>query len=114
MQPKTEMSAEIPDYGKQLGSIFENTTGTLTRITDIESANAELPNLENIVTEVGGFSSTFVGLDEAVRAPVITLAKGAFSELEPILGKTLEIPVVGDVIKPTTDSLLEQLNQLLE
>lgn len=112
--PETTTSMEVPDFGNQIGSIFENTSSTLTRITDIETANAELPNLKNIVTDVDNFSGTFVGLDDAVRAPVITLAKGAFKELEPVVGKVLEIPGVGDVLKPTTDSLLEKLNQLME
>ena len=111
---QTNMSEQMPDYGAQIGSIFKDTTGSLSRIKDIETANAELPNLKNVVTSVDDFSGTFVGLSEEVKAPVITLAKGAFSELEPVLGKTLEIPGVGEVIQPTTDSLMEKLNQLLE
>ena len=112
--PETTTSMEAPDYGQQIGSIFENTTGTLTRITDIESATTELPNLKNIVTDIDTFSGTFVGLNDEVRGPVITLAKDAFQELEPVVGKVLEIPGVGDVVKPTMDSLLEKLNQLVE
>ncbi len=111
---QTNMSEKMPDYGAQIGSIFKDTTGSLTRIKDIETANAELPNLKNMVNSVDEFSGTFVGLGEEVRAPVITLAKDAFSELEPVLGKTLEIPGVGEIIQPTTDSLMEKLNQLLE
>jgi hypothetical protein len=112
--PETTTSMEAPDFGKQIGSIFENTTGTLTRITDIETATAELPNLKNIVTDVDNFSGAFVGLNDEVRAPVITLAKDAFKELEPVVGKVLEIEGVGDLLKPTTDSLLEKLNQLMK
>ncbi|MEE9447611.1 MAG: DUF937 domain-containing protein [Arenicellales bacterium] len=115
MSTNTESNmTQMPDYGDQLGSIFKDTTGALTRITDIESAKAQLPNLKNIVSDVDGFSSTFVGLGSRVREPVITLAKGAFDELGPLMGKTLEIPGVGPIIQPTTDSLMEKLNQLMK
>lgn len=111
---QTEMSTEMPDFSKQIGSIFTNSGDTFSKIVDIESATAQLPNLKSIVTDVEGFSGAFVGLGDDLKAPVITLAKDAFSELQPIVDKVLNIEGVGDIIKPTTDSLMEQLNQLIQ
>ena len=93
--------------------MFQTTTDTFSKITDVTTANEQLPNLESLVEDFTGFSGQFTGLESAIKAPVITLAKDAFSELQPVVDNTLAIPGVGDVIKPTTDSLIEQINSIL-
>ena len=110
----SQMSTDMPDYSGQIGTMFQNTTDTFTKITDVASANEQLPNLKNVVTEFTDFSSEMGSLDSAVRGPVITLAKDAFSELQPVVEKTVAIPGVGDIIKPTADSLIEQINSILQ
>ncbi len=108
-------SIEVPDYGGQIGSIFQNTTDSFSRITDVATATEELPNLRGALNDFDGFGKVFGEVtDNTVRGPVIEVAKGAFSKLEPVVGKVLEIPGVGDVIKPTTDSLMEMLNKLVQ
>ena len=110
---QTEMSADI-DFGEQVGTMFQNTTDTFGKITDVPSATEQLPNLENLVNDFTGFSTNLGGADDAVRGPVITLAKDAFSKLQPVVDTTMAIPGVGDVIKPATDSLIEQITKMLE
>jgi len=110
---QTEVSSDI-DFGGQIGTMFQNTTDTFTKITDVATANEQLPNLKGLVDDFTGFSGQFTGLESAVKAPVITLAKDAFSQLQPVVDKTLALPGVGDVIKPTTDSLIEQINSILQ
>ena len=110
---QTEISKDI-DFGEQVGTMFQNTTDTFDKITDVPSAIEQLPNLENLVKDFTGFSTSLGGVDDAVRGPVITLAKDAFSKLQPIVDETLAIPGVGDVIKPATDSLIEQITKMLE
>ena len=110
---QSEMSTEI-DFGEQVGTMFKNTSDTFGKITDVPTANEQLPNLENLVKDFTGFSTDLGGVDDAVRGPVITLAKDAFSELQPVVDKTMAIPGVGDVIKPATESLIEQITKMLE
>lgn len=110
---QTEMSTDM-DFGEQVGTMFQNTTDTFGKITDVPSATEQLPNLENLVKDFTGFSTNLGGVDDTVRGPIITLAKDAFSELQPVVDETLAIPGVGDIIKPATDSLIEQITKMLE
>ena len=113
MEQTSQTTTDI-DFGEQVGSMFQNTTDTFGKITDVPTANEQLPNLENLVKDFTGFSTDLGSVDDAVRGPVITLAKDAFSELQPVVDKTMAIPGVGEVIKPATDSLIEQITKMLE
>ena len=111
---QSETSGDAPDYGSQVTTMFENTTDTFGKITDTTTATEQLPNLKSLVEDFTGFSTELGGLDDAVKGPVITLAKDAFTGLEPVVEKTVALPGVGDIIKPTTDSLMETISKMLE
>ncbi len=110
----TMATLDVPNYGEQVGTMFQSTTDTFGKITDVDTAKAELPNLKGLVNDFTGFSDTFADAPAEAKGPVVTLAQGAFDKLEPVVGKVMEIPGVGDVIKPTTDSLMEQIGRILQ
>lgn len=92
-----------------LEGVFSSATDALGGITDVESATAAIPALEEIGGSLGGLSSTIDGLPDAVKGPIASIVGSGMEGLQPLIEKVTAIPGVGDLITPVIEPIMEML-----
>ncbi len=97
------------DVGKQIGDVLGSATSTLSGITDVESAQAALPDIEAMTSKLDGVTGLLDQLPEGARSSVSTAARNGLGQLQPTIDKVLEIPGVGPILRPAVESMLEKL-----
>lgn len=111
---QSSMPAGI-DLGAISGSLdgVLSTTGeAFSGITDVESATAALPSLEDATSKLSGLSETISMLPDAAKGPIAGIISGGLATLQPIIDKVTAIPGVGPVIEPIVTPMLEMLEGL--
>jgi hypothetical protein len=97
------------DIGKQLGDNLGALRTSLQGITDAASARAALPRLQEITTQLDKVSGMLGQLSPDQRKIVVGLVGPAMTTLNQLFDKVLAIPGVGEVLKPTIDTLKARL-----
>ncbi len=100
------------DIGKQLGDNFSNLRTSLAGITDVESARAALPKLQDATAAIEKVNGMVPQLSAEQRLSVSGLVTPAMAAINQMFEKVLAIPGVGDVLKPTVDNLKTKLADL--
>ena len=95
-----------------LDGIFSSTSEAFSSITDVESATAALPSLEDASSKLSGLGNTIGRLPDAAKGPIAGIISGGLSTLQPIIEKVTAIPGVGTVIEPIVTPMLEMLEGL--
>ena len=95
-----------------LDGVFSSATDALGGITDVESATAAIPALEEIGGSLGGLSDTIGGLPDAAKGPIASVVGTGIEALQPIIEKVTAIPGVGDLITPVIEPMMEMLQGL--
>jgi len=105
--------------GIDLGKITENLDGivgtaseSLGGITDVASAEAALPALEDASGKLSGLADTIGRLPDAAKGPLGNIISGALASIKPLVEKAQSIPGVGDVITPVVTPMIEMLEGL--
>lgn len=113
-------SVEIPsvdvggvNVGDEIGGIFGGATDAISGITDVDSANAAVPALNEVSGRVDGLSGMWDKVPEAARGPMSGMIGDNMGKLTPMLDKANEIPGVSDVLGPVTGPLLDKLKALM-
>jgi hypothetical protein len=102
------------DIGKQLGDNLSSLRTSLAGITDVESAKAALPKLQEATAAIDKVNSTVPQLSAEQRMSVSGLITPAMAAINQLFEKVLAIPGVGAVLKPTVDNLKVKLADLSE
>jgi len=102
------------DIGKQLGDNLSNLRTSLAGITDVESARAALPKLQEATTGIDKVNSMVPQLSPEQRQSVSGLVTPAMAAINQLFDKVLAIPGVGAVLKPAVDNLKVKLADLSE
>ncbi len=97
------------DAGKQIGDVLGSATSTLSGITDVESAQAALPDIKAMTSKLDGVTGLLDQLPEGARSSVSAAARNGLGQLQPMIDKVLEIPGVGPILRPAVESMLEKL-----
>jgi Bacterial protein of unknown function (DUF937) len=100
------------DIGKQLGDNLGNLRTSLAGITDVESARAALPKLQEATAAIDKVNGMVPQLSAEQRVSVSGLVTPAMAAINQLLEKVVAIPGVGDVLKPTVDNLKTKLADL--
>jgi Bacterial protein of unknown function (DUF937) len=100
------------DIGKQLGDNLGNLRTSLAGITDVESARAALPKLQEATAAIDKVNGMVPQLSAEQRVSVSSLVTPAMAAINQMFEKVLAIPGVGDVLKPTVDNLKTKLADL--
>jgi hypothetical protein len=100
------------DIGKQLGDNFSSLRTSLAGITDVESARAALPKLQEATAAIEKVNGMVPQLSAEQRLSVSGLVTPAMAAINQLFDKALAIPGVGDVLKPTVDNLKIKLADL--
>jgi hypothetical protein len=100
------------DIGKQLGDNISNLRTSLAGITDVESARAALPKLQEATAAIEKVGGMVPQLSADQRLSVSGLVAPAMAPINQLFERALAIPGVGDVLKPTADNLKIKLADL--
>jgi hypothetical protein len=100
------------DIGKQLGENLSNLRTSVAGITDVESAKAALPKLQEATAAIEKVNSIIPQLSADQRRSVASLVTPAMAAINQLFERALAIPGVGDVLKPTVDNLKIKLADL--
>jgi type VI protein secretion system component VasK len=98
------------DLGKQLSEAFDGLKSSLAGITDAASAQAQLPNLQQLQAKLDGMTATVDSLPAAGKSALATLVSGSLPTLRSAAEQVAAIEGVGPVVKPTLDAILAKLD----
>jgi len=101
------------NVGDEIGGIFGGATDAISGITDVDSANAAVPALNEVSGKVDGLTGMWDKVPEAARGPMSGMIGDNMGKLTPMLDKANEIPGVSDVLGPVTGPLLDKLKALM-
>jgi hypothetical protein len=93
------------DIGKQ---VSDNATGlrtTLTGITDVASAQAALPKLQDLSVQIDKVGRMIASLSVEQRRVVSGLVNPIMPTLDQLFDKLLAIPGIAEVLRPTINTL---------
>ena len=85
---------------------------SLQGVTDAESAKAALPKLEAARTQIDKVSSLVGQLTPDQRKVVAAVVAPAMPTINRLTDRVLEIPGVGEVLRPTIDPVKTKLADL--
>src|SRR5262245_22534232 len=100
------------DLGKQVTDSLNSLRTTLTSVTDTASAEAALPKLREATAQIDKVTGMLGQLSDTQRKVLAGLVSPFMSTLNQLFDKVLAIPGVGEVIKPTIDTLKAKLATL--
>jgi hypothetical protein len=97
------------DIGKQVTDSIASLRTTLTGITDATSAQAALPKLREVTTQVDRVSGLIGQLSTEQRKIVAGLVNPFWPTINQLFDKVLAIPGVAEILRPTIESLKAKL-----
>jgi hypothetical protein len=100
------------DIKQQLGEGLSDLRMSLQGVTDAASAKAALPKLEGAGTQIDKVSSLVGQLTPDQRKIVAGLVASAMPTINRLSDEVLEIPGVGEVLRPTFDPIKTKLADL--
>jgi hypothetical protein len=100
------------DLGARLNGVLERATGALGSVSDAASAEAALPGLEQLNTELQEISALAGQLPDEGRTALAGLVGTALPALQGLLDKAMAIPAVAAVLGPVIEPLKAKLDEL--
>ena len=97
------------DIGKQVSDTLNSLRTILEGITDVASAQAALPQLQSVITQIERFDVLFLQLSGEQRAVITSIVNAQMATINQLFDKVLAIPGVAQVLKPTINSLRPKL-----
>jgi len=97
-----------------LDGVFSSATDALSGITDIDSAKAAIPSLQEAGSTLGGLNDVIARLPDAAKGPIAGIVTAGLSALQPIIDKVTAIPGVGSLIEPVIQPMMDALKGLAE
>ncbi|HLK81826.1 MAG TPA: DUF937 domain-containing protein [Xanthobacteraceae bacterium] len=100
------------DVKNTLGDSIADMRASLQSITDVDSAKGALPKLEAAKNQIEKVSSLAGQLTPDQRKIVAAVVAPAMPTIDRLSDKVLEMPGVGDVLRPTIDPMKTKLAEL--
>ncbi len=100
------------DIKNAIGDSISDLRTSLQGVTDVASATAALPKLEAAKTQIDKVSSLVGQLTPDQRKIVAGVVATAMPTINRLTDRVLEIPGVGDVLRPTIDPVKTKLADL--
>ena len=101
------------DIGKQTSDNISSLRTTLSGVTDVASAKAALPKLQEVADQIGKTGGMMGSLSADQRKVLSGLVNPTMPEVDQLFDKVLAIPGVGEVLKPTLDTMKAKLATLM-
>jgi septum formation topological specificity factor MinE len=97
------------DIGKQATDTISNLRSILEGITDVASAEAARPRLQEVIAQLEKLDTLYLQFTPDQRAAIAGLVNPEMPTLNQLFDKVLAIPGVAKVLKPTIDALRPKL-----
>ena len=97
------------DIGKQLTSNISNVRTTLDGVTDVATAQAALPKLQEATAQIDKTGGQAAQLSADERKQIAGLVNPLMPAFNQVCDRVLAIPGVAQVLKPSVDSLKAKL-----
>ena len=107
-----DMSVGDVNVGEQFTGVVDNLKTTVSGITDADSAQAAVPQLEGINTQLDEITGLADQLPEAAKGPFQSVVGTAISTLKPMIDSAIEASGAGAILQPIADSMMEKLTGL--
>jgi hypothetical protein len=101
------------DLGKQASDNLSSLRTTLSGVTDVASAKAALPKLQEVTGQIDKTDGMIRSLSAEQRKALADLVNPAMPAVNQLFDRVLAIPGVGDVLKPTIDTVKAKLATLI-
>lgn len=98
----------MPDLKSMLSSL----TGSLDKVTDVESAKAALPELTSMDEKLGSLTSGLSAMPEALRGTMTESLNTMLPGFQSTIDKVIAIPGVKEVLQPIIDSVMSKVKTL--
>lgn len=95
-----------------MDGIVGSASEALGSITDLDSAKAALPAMEEASSKLSGLGEVIARLPDAAKGPIGSIIESSVSVLQPLIEKASAIPGVGDVIEPIVGPMVEMMQGL--
>jgi len=106
------VDVDVDGLTGDLTGMFDSATTSLGGITDLDSANAAVPDLTAMGDKVSGLGALLDKVPDVARGPLNGIISKGVETLAPLLEKLGSIPGVGDVINPILGPIMETLKGL--
>jgi len=122
IKPKADMSPSAPaitgtapDVGavtKNVNGLYDGITETVGSIKDAATAEAAVPKLKDMNSQLDGMKAVWDRLPAAGKNAVKAATAEHLTKLKDMIAKALEIPGVAEKIKPIADDIVTKLSAL--
>lgn len=103
---------ELDSITDGLNGVFGSTQDALSGITDVDSATAAIPSIEEAAGSLSGINDVVARLPDAAKGPIGSIVSTGLSGLQPLIEKVTAIPGVGDILQPVIGPMVEMLQGL--
>lgn len=110
--PPQSVVVDGVDVRKELGDSLSDVRMSLSSVSDHESATAALPKLEAASNQIDKVSSLAGQLTPDQRKIVAGVVAASMPTINRLSDKVLEMPGVGEVLRPTIDPMKTKLAEL--
>jgi hypothetical protein len=100
------------DLGKQTSDSINSLRTTLSGVTDVASAKAALPKLQQLTDQMNKTDGMLGSLSADQRKTLAGLVNPSMPEVNQLFDKVLAIPGVSEVLKPALDTVKAKLATL--
>lgn len=98
-----------PELLSKITEFFGSAGKAMQGITDVESAKAALPTVEELKVKADELSKSITGLPEGAKSAVSGVMETGLAELKALVDKVLALPGVESVLKPAISGLMDKL-----
>ena len=113
MSPAQNATVQGLDIGKQVANNIASVRTALSDVTDVPSAQAALPKLQEATAQIDRSGGQFGQLSADQRKLVAGLVTPLMPGFNQLCDKVLAIPGVAEVLKPSVDTLKAKITALV-
>lgn len=110
--PKADLDVAIPtadEVSKRLDDVYSGVTQALADVKDVPTAEAAAPKLTAFDTQLDAIKSLWDKIPTDAKATVAKVTAEHLDTLKGVVTKVLEIPGVGEKLKPILDAIITKL-----
>jgi Bacterial protein of unknown function (DUF937) len=111
-EPAENLMVGDVNLGQEVTRAVEGATTALNDVTDAASAEAAVPRLTEINTNLDRLGGLAGQLPAEGKSALAALINGALPDLEALIARVSEIQGVGDVIRPAATALVDKLKAM--
>src|SRR5215472_5853122 len=111
-QPGTKLAGARSRYRQTVANNIASVRTTLDGVTDVPSAQAALPKLQQVAAQIDKTDSAVGQLSAEQRKAIAAVINPLMPAVNQLCDKVLAIPGVAEVLQPSVDTLKAKLTAL--